>query len=327
MNLNWIEFAPRTGGGSAGRAPFGGEPASIPGRIEAEAFDFGGQGVAFSDAELLNHGRTFRNESVDIGESGTGFAVNNFVDGEWLRYSVAVADPGTYMLRAAVSSDHYESPGNLRIRLGGTDIATVPGRLTGSWHEWQIAEITGVKIASAGEQTLEIEADGGWMNLDFLEFVRTGDPAPQSYAAYAAALDLPPGADQPGDDADRDGRSNGEEFALGSDASDGASLPDTRVDTVRAAGRDYLRLTFLRRAGGVGTGTNSEVGGVGIEAEGSFDLRAWNASVVTAPVPNGLPDPPAGFEFASVRLAAPVTSGGSGFLRLRLRFVGDPGVE
>lgn len=35
---------------------FGGVPASIPGTVEAEAFDYGGEGVGYSDSDPGNNG-------------------------------------------------------------------------------------------------------------------------------------------------------------------------------------------------------------------------------------------------------------------------------
>lgn len=35
---------------------YGGEPASIPGTIEAEEYDFGGQSVAYYDTDVGNNG-------------------------------------------------------------------------------------------------------------------------------------------------------------------------------------------------------------------------------------------------------------------------------
>lgn len=50
-------FSPPFLSGSAkqtAEGPFRGTPASIPGVIEAEQFDFGGEGVAYSDSTINN---------------------------------------------------------------------------------------------------------------------------------------------------------------------------------------------------------------------------------------------------------------------------------
>ncbi|CAN0439736.1 unnamed protein product, partial [Ectocarpus sp. 13 AM-2016] len=46
---------------------FDGVPASIPGRIEGEEYDYGGEGVAYSDTDAGNNGGVSRkDENVRI---------------------------------------------------------------------------------------------------------------------------------------------------------------------------------------------------------------------------------------------------------------------
>ncbi|CAN0341700.1 unnamed protein product, partial [Scytosiphon promiscuus] len=57
---------------------FGGDPVSIPGVVEAEEFDEGGQGVGYSDTTTSNFGRVSGAVGPDSGSgfgsgSGTGF--------------------------------------------------------------------------------------------------------------------------------------------------------------------------------------------------------------------------------------------------------------
>jgi len=51
-------FANKTAG------PYGGTPAVLPGKIELENYDYGGQGVAYNDATLENEGETLPGETV-----------------------------------------------------------------------------------------------------------------------------------------------------------------------------------------------------------------------------------------------------------------------
>ncbi|WP_086503372.1 Ig-like domain-containing protein, partial [Algoriphagus ratkowskyi] len=48
------------------RSPFGGKAATIPGTVEAENYDLGGQGVGYFDTDAGNIGRMYRTDDVDI---------------------------------------------------------------------------------------------------------------------------------------------------------------------------------------------------------------------------------------------------------------------
>src|SRR6185503_20349785 len=47
-------------------SPFRGTPSAIPGIIQAEDFDLGGQGVAYNDTTATNDGTQYRSEGPDI---------------------------------------------------------------------------------------------------------------------------------------------------------------------------------------------------------------------------------------------------------------------
>src|SRR5689334_8251547 len=92
-------------------APFTGTPYSVPGTIEAENFDTGGQGVGYNDKTNNNQGGQYRTkEGVDIivspDSAGGGYVINNFQTGEWLAYTINVTSSGPYdiMLRASSTS-------------------------------------------------------------------------------------------------------------------------------------------------------------------------------------------------------------------------------
>ncbi|HYO69823.1 MAG TPA: hypothetical protein VEU33_27475, partial [Archangium sp.] len=77
------------------QAPFGGVAWPIPGTIQAEDFDEGGQGVSWHDLTAGNAGAVHRTTDVDEQAcpdgSGCGFTVGWLQAGEWLEYTVQVA--------------------------------------------------------------------------------------------------------------------------------------------------------------------------------------------------------------------------------------------
>ena len=79
--------------------PYGGIPHEIPGVIEAEDFNDGGQGFAYYDTTPGNAFNTYRNTDVDINHSratGAYFPANT-ATGEYLNYTVQVPETGVYV--------------------------------------------------------------------------------------------------------------------------------------------------------------------------------------------------------------------------------------
>ncbi len=162
LNLNWISVtaasssspAPPPSGASS---PFSGVALAIPGWVQAEDFDNGGQGVAYSDNSSGNSGGAYRATDVDIeATSAGGYAVGWVGAGEWLKYTVNVASSGTYTAVARVSSSG--TGGTFHIEFNGTD-KTGPMRVpnTGGWNSYQ--DLAATVSLSAGVQTMRIVFD------------------------------------------------------------------------------------------------------------------------------------------------------------------------
>ena len=85
----------------------GPDPHPIPGKIEAEDYDIGGEGVAYHDATLGNEGGEYRSDDVDIEittDTGDGYNVGWIEEGEWLAYTVEVSSTGLYDIQLRVAS-------------------------------------------------------------------------------------------------------------------------------------------------------------------------------------------------------------------------------
>ena len=96
----------------------------VPGAIQAEDYDAGGQGVGYYDLTPGNEGNSdYRNDDVDI-EYGTGGNGNNvgWIDaGEWLQYTVNVATSATYQVRYRVASQN-NGPFTIRLSVDALEI-------------------------------------------------------------------------------------------------------------------------------------------------------------------------------------------------------------
>jgi len=159
------------------QAPFTGSPLAIPGRIESEQFDNGGQSIAYNDCDTSNNGGAFRPvEGVDIEASSEGgFNVGWMCAGEWLEYTVDVATSGNYLVQARVASNTAGGTFHLEFdTVDKTGEIVAPG--TGGWQNW--TTVSAVVTLDAGEQTLRFanSASTGEYNFNYLDFVLL-DPA------------------------------------------------------------------------------------------------------------------------------------------------------
>jgi hypothetical protein len=156
--FNWFRFFTDTS--SSPTTAYGGTPAAIPGRIEAENFDVGDQSVAYYDTTAGNKGGSYRTTDVDIGPSTDGdggYYIGWTRAGEWLTYTVNVAATGTYTLSTRVANVgtgatfHVEVDG-----VNSTGSIAVPD--TGAWDAWQTITTSTISI-SAGPHILRVVLD------------------------------------------------------------------------------------------------------------------------------------------------------------------------
>lgn len=147
--------------GTGTSSPFGGAAHAIPGWIQSEDFDNGGQNVAYYDNSPGNAGGAYRATDVDIQPTGSGgYAVGWTAAGEWLKYTVNVASSGSYTATARVAS--AGTGGTFHIEFNGTD-KTGPMRVpsTGGWQTY--TDLKANVSLSAGTQTMRIvfDSNGG----------------------------------------------------------------------------------------------------------------------------------------------------------------------
>ena len=89
------------------RSPYKTDPITIPGVIQAENFDKGGEGLSFHDSDDNREGDTaYRSDSegVDFVKGNGGTAIGYTASNEWLEYSVNITESGEYSCEATVSS-------------------------------------------------------------------------------------------------------------------------------------------------------------------------------------------------------------------------------
>ena len=136
-------IVPRSSGGSGGNPPdsspmpFSGTPVLLPGTVQAEDFDTGGEGVSYHDSDAANRGGAYRGSGVDLESSSNGGVNVGWVEaGEWLAYTVNISPAGSYTVQFHVASSG--AGGSFHMEIDGAD-ATGPVSVpdTGSWQTWQ----------------------------------------------------------------------------------------------------------------------------------------------------------------------------------------------
>jgi hypothetical protein len=114
------------------REPFLGAPGSIPGIIEAENFDAGGEGLTYHDMDAANVPGVYRpDDGVDIYDrNGTGYHIGNTLPGEWCEYTVSVESEGAYNADFMIAS--LLGGGRFKVKIGEVESDTLTALNTNS---------------------------------------------------------------------------------------------------------------------------------------------------------------------------------------------------
>ena len=174
-------------------APYGGTPAAIPGIVEAERFDEGDASLAYMDTTAGNKGSVFRSTDVDLeatADAGGGYDVGWIRAGEWLQYTVNVAQSGSYDLRLRLASTG--TGGRMHLEADGVNVSgpiAVPN--SGGWQTWRTVTVPKIPL-SAGARRLRLVFDtigstGGVGNVNRFELVASAAGA-SPYGGTPVAL-------------------------------------------------------------------------------------------------------------------------------------------
>jgi hypothetical protein len=153
------------------RQLFTGKALEIPGRIEAENFDIGEDGMTYHDSDTKNVTRAFRpDEPIDIYDFGNGkyYVIDNY-PGEWLEYSVNVAQKGLYDISASIAA--VIGGGTFSIKIGAVESEVIKAPATSSWINTKMANFS--MNLEAGSQIMRLTfIEKPLFYIDFIEFKR-----------------------------------------------------------------------------------------------------------------------------------------------------------
>ncbi len=146
--------------------------AAIPGTIQAENFNKGGQRNAYNDATpTTNSGNQYRtNEGVDITihpQEPDNFVVGWTSAGEWMEYIVQIQKETFYNMQAWVSSP--VNTARISILLNGEIITpeiTIPN--TGAYTTYQAVNIVTNKKLAISTHVIRIQSNTAGFNIDKL---------------------------------------------------------------------------------------------------------------------------------------------------------------
>lgn len=176
----FIDLCGKCVGGNTGQVEcdgnsYSGTPYPIPGTIEVENFDKGGQGVAYNDLTTANEaGGSYRpGEAVDIelaGGSTNNWNIGYTATGEWLNYTVDVLYPGTYNVSFKAASER--ATGKWHLEVNGQKIANSDFTLasTGGWQTYTTLKTTQPITLKQGKQVIRLVIDGPDANIDNMKF-------------------------------------------------------------------------------------------------------------------------------------------------------------
>ncbi|MEL6470627.1 MAG: carbohydrate-binding domain-containing protein [Cyanobacteria bacterium J06623_4] len=148
---------------------------SQPLRIEAEDYE-----TAF-DSTTGNAGSAKQfSGDVDVyanGDEGGGYHVGKTAAGEYLEYTINVAESGTYRLNARIASAKgYEK--QFQVLVEGQEANFSQTGSTGGWNSWVSIEAAETISLEAGTHTLRVKLLTGGVILNYIEMDRIGDLAP-----------------------------------------------------------------------------------------------------------------------------------------------------
>lgn len=154
-----------------GGTPFHGQPISVPGTVEAEDYDKGGEGVGYQWGTAQGGDRSYRHDAKGVGGGGSGHNLGWTDNGVWTRYTVNVIEAGDYRIDAVVSSG--VDNGMFDFKVDGVTACRIQRVQNRGWDNYYTLSVEGIHLTE-GEHVVTFNCYGG-MNADKFCFVRTGD--------------------------------------------------------------------------------------------------------------------------------------------------------
>jgi endoglucanase Acf2 len=160
--------------------PWGDEPATIPGVIEAGHYDYFeggiGQGISYMDVSPWNEGGFRPEEQVDAStDTQEGAIVGWIVAGEWMEYTIDVETAGVYDLTLRYASGNPHGGGPFHLEIDGHTISSdILLNTTNYWDAWSETTVGNVELTQ-GNHVLRLVVTEGEFNLGRMTFTYAGE--------------------------------------------------------------------------------------------------------------------------------------------------------
>lgn len=157
------------------QVPYTGTAIAIPGTFESALYDSyeggRGQGIAYNDVSPGNAGDFRPNEYVDATQvNGEGATVGWISNGEWLEYTVNIAQSGLYNLSLRYASGNNAGGGPFNLLLDNKMInENISVSSSGDWDKWNTKTVNDIPLIK-GQHVLKVEFKGGELNFGKLTF-------------------------------------------------------------------------------------------------------------------------------------------------------------
>lgn len=153
----------------APQSPYKGVASVLPGAVEMENYDEGGEGMAFHDSDEQNEGDGYRKDGVDIEEFNKGeYAIGWTKAGEWTEYTLEVKYDDEYTWTAYAASGSDGSSFKLYIDDKAISEA-ISVKNSGDWKTFR--EYTGkTGEIEKGKHILKVSIEADYVNIDKVEF-------------------------------------------------------------------------------------------------------------------------------------------------------------
>ncbi len=144
----------------------------IPGKLEAENYDLGGQNIAYYDKNTEDApAKIYRDDNAGIDTANGAYFYGWTNQGEWILFSVDVQSDGAFDFTARVASG--TDGGAFSLEIDGAEVASVNVPNTGDFGTF--TTVTGKTSAiSKGEHLLRLLVKNPYFNVDWIEFAAEG---------------------------------------------------------------------------------------------------------------------------------------------------------
>ena len=192
--------------------------ASLPGTLQFEDYQ--------------NSGGEFKNNGTSLGS----------IEGNaWVEYTVDFTSAGAYEFMVHVArQDDQNNKSHLSVSIDGTKVGTVTDILTTGWTDFQDFSTTTTNI-SAGQHTLRVTFDYGWVDADYMKFtkVSSSSSAQQSSSSkQQSSSSVKPSSSsvQQSSSSEEQPVSSSVEQSSSSEPGSSATLPESSASVVWSSG-------------------------------------------------------------------------------------------